>query len=39
MFAASPLRVRIAGSGMIRAGRVIFPVHESESDDQMPSLM
>jgi putative effector of murein hydrolase len=30
---------RIAGSGMKRAGSVILPVHESDSDAQMPSLM
>jgi len=39
MFFSSPLRERIAGSGMKRAGSVILPVHESDSDAQMPSLM
>jgi hypothetical protein len=35
----SPLRRLRAGSGMKRAGSVIFPVHESDSDAQIPSLM
>ena len=39
MVLSSPLRERIAGSGMKRAGSVILPVHESDSDAQMPSLM
>jgi hypothetical protein len=36
IFPASPLRLRIAGSGMKRAGSVIRPVQLSDSDDQMP---
>jgi hypothetical protein len=30
---------RRAGSGSRRAGKVILPVHESDNDAQMPSLM
>ena len=33
------VRLRRAGSGSSRAGSVILPVHESDSDAQMPSLM
>jgi hypothetical protein len=39
MLASLPFRERIAGSGMNRAGSVILPVHESDRDAQMPSLM
>ena len=39
MALASPLRLRIAGSGMKRAGKVILPVQLSDSEAQMPSLM
>ena len=37
--ARHPHRAFGVGTGRKRAGSMILPVHESDSDDQMPSLM